>query len=157
MRVTTTEEGKFPNLFVSFLTNMCYHCATPGCIAACPVNAITKGRQNGIVVVDRQKCLGKDQCTLCLEACPYGAPQFGSEANAKMQKCDLCLDRLEESKQPICVAGCPMRALDAGPLPALKAKYGREQEAYGFDYSRKVKPCVVFRPKVKPAPGEGAT
>lgn len=152
MRVTTTEEGEFPDLFVSFLTHMCYHCAQPACVSVCPVSAITKGRENGIVTVDRQKCLGKDKCTLCLEACPYRAPQFGAEADAKMQKCDLCLDRLEEGKQPICVAGCPMRALDAGPLQQLKARYGRAQEAYGFTYSSKVKPCVVFKPKVKNTP-----
>ncbi len=149
MRVTTAEEGQFPDVFVSYLTHMCYHCAQPACVAACPANAITKRKQDGIVKVDREKCLGKEKCSLCLEACPYQAPQFGGEANPKMQKCDLCLDRLEEGKQPVCVTGCPMRALDAGPLPQLKAKYGRGQEAHGFTYSGKVKPCVVFKPKVK--------
>ncbi|MFC2006443.1 4Fe-4S dicluster domain-containing protein, partial [Chloroflexota bacterium] len=36
---------------------------------------------------------GKDSCDLCLQACPYETPQFGVEENAKMEKCDLCLDR----------------------------------------------------------------
>ena len=66
-----------------------------------------------------------------------------------MQKCDLCLDRLEEGKKPICVAGCPMRALDADPLEELKAKYKDITEAVGFTYSTELKPSIVFKPKAK--------
>ncbi|UCC59478.1 MAG: 4Fe-4S dicluster domain-containing protein, partial [Dehalococcoidia bacterium] len=115
-RVATIEEGEFPDLFVAFYTSSCYHCAEPACVAACPAGAITKRQEDGVVLVDREKCLGKDQCDLCLQACTYKAPQFGAEPNAKMQMCNLCPDRLEEGKKPICVAGCPMRALDAGPI-----------------------------------------
>ena len=122
-QVLTIEEGKFPNLFVAFLATSCYHCAEPACVIACPSGAITKRKNDGIVVVDQEKCWGRDHCDLCWQACPYRSPQFGSEPNAKMQKCDFCLDRLEENKPPICVAACPLRALDAGPVDKLKAKY----------------------------------
>ena len=101
------------------------------------------------MLVDQTKCLGKDQCDLCWQACSYKAPQFGAEPNAKMQMCNLCPDRLEEGKKPICVAACPMRALDAGPLDELKALYGDAREAEGFIYSAELEPSIVFKPKVK--------
>lgn len=150
-RVVTIEQGQYPNLFVAWLAASCYHCAHPTCVAACPVDAITKRKKDGIVVVDQTKCPGKDRCDLCLQACPYKAPQFRAEQNARMQMCDFCLDRLEEGKKPVCVTGCPMRALDAGPLEELKEKYGAAKEAEGFEYSGKLRPSIVFKPKFKGA------
>jgi anaerobic dimethyl sulfoxide reductase subunit B (iron-sulfur subunit) len=99
------------------------------------------------VVVDREACLGRDQCQLCLESCPYDAPQFGAEESAKMQKCDLCLERWAEHKKPICVDACPMQALDAGSVKELRAKYGDNREAEGFVYFPKLIPSIAFKPK----------
>lgn len=146
-RVITIEKGKYPDLFVAFLATACYHCVEPACISACPVNAITKRELDGVVVVDREACLGKDNCDMCLQACPYDAPQFGAEENAKMQLCHFCLDRLEENKKPACVDACPMRAMDAGPIEELRAEYGDTREAEGFVYSEKLIPSVVFKAK----------
>jgi anaerobic dimethyl sulfoxide reductase subunit B (iron-sulfur subunit) len=151
MRVSTIEKGKYPEPFVAFLATPCYHCDEPACVPACPVEAITKRAKDGIVVVNREACLGKDSCQLCLEACPYGAPQFGAEDDARMQKCDFCLERWEEGKLPICVAGCPMRALDAGPAREMEARYGQVRGAVGFTYDEKLQPSVVFKPKPEPA------
>jgi len=112
------------------------------------VEAITKRESDGFVVVDREKCLGNREChSLCLNACPWDIPQFGPEENAKMQKCDFCLERLERGQQPICVEACPMYALDIGPLDKLKAKYEDTVEAEGFRYSQRFKPAVTFKPK----------
>jgi len=148
LRVVTVEEGKFPDVFVAYLASLCYQCADPPCVMACPADAITKRDTDGIVVVDREKCLGNKECnTLCLNACPWDAPQFGPEENARMQKCSFCLDRLEQGKQTICVEACPMYALDVGPLDELKAGYGNVMEAEGFRYSDRFKPAVVFKPK----------
>lgn len=147
IRVSTIERGKYPQLFRAFLPVPCYHCAEPACASACPANAIAKREKDGIVVVDRDACLGKDACLLCLEVCPYDAPQFGAEDNAKMQKCDLCLERWQEGKKPTCVMACPTEALDAGPLEELRARYGDVTEAAGFAYSEEATPSVVFRPK----------
>jgi anaerobic dimethyl sulfoxide reductase subunit B (iron-sulfur subunit) len=66
-----------------------------------------------------------------------------------LSMCDLCFDRLAEGKKPICVEAYPMRALDAGPLPELRTRYGEVKEAVGFAYSAKLEPAVTFRPKVK--------
>ena len=147
IRVKTIEKGKYPDLFVTFLPVACYHCLKPACVPACPVNAITKREEDGIVTVDRETCLGKDNCSLCLEACPYEAPQFGADENAKMQKCDLCIDRWVEGKKPICVSGCPMRALDAGPIDELRAKYGDVRDTESFVYSEDLVPSITFKPK----------
>lgn len=144
IRITALEKGKFPNLSLSYLFTTCFHCHDPLCIEACHVSAITKREKNGIVIVDREICLGGEKCKFaCRKACPYDAPQFGAEPNAKMQKCDLCLERWAEKKKPICVDSCPMRALDAGPLDELRAKYGDVREAEGFVYSDKTMPSLV--------------
>ncbi len=148
MRVLYHEEGQFPKVFVSYLAAPCYHCANPLCVLACPVDAITKRESDGIVVIDQEKCLGNKECrTLCLNACPWDAPQFGPEEGAKMQKCDLCLERWADNKKPICVEACPMRALDAGPLNELKKKYGEATEATDFVYSSKVQPSIISKAK----------
>lgn len=147
-RVITIEKGKFPDLFVAFLSMACYHCSEAACVGACPVGAISKREIDGVVVVDREACLGRDNCDMCFEACPYNVPQFGAEENAKMQKCNLCLDRLAENKPPICVASCPMRALDAGTMEELEAKYGNQREAEGLTYFAHLKPSIVVKPKL---------
>ncbi len=53
-QVYTMETGSFPDVAVAFLTTSCYHCARPSCTGACPVGALTKRPQDGIVVVDRE-------------------------------------------------------------------------------------------------------
>ncbi|MBW2062794.1 MAG: 4Fe-4S dicluster domain-containing protein [Deltaproteobacteria bacterium] len=148
MRILYTEKGKFPDVFVSYLVGPCFHCIDPVCIPACPVNAISKRKEDGIVVVDSQACLGSEACDFkCLKACPYDAPQFDQELGSKMQKCNFCLDRWAEEKLPVCVEACPTRALDAGSLQELESRYGQVREAEGFSYSKRTKPAVVFKPK----------
>ena len=148
MRVRCIESGTFPELFAAYLASPCYHCANPLCVQACPEGAITKREDDGIVVVDRDKCVGVDKCPRkCLKACPWHAPQFGPEAGAKMQKCDLCADRLEVGQAAICVEACPMFALEVGPIEALREKYGDNLTAVGFKYLKRFEPSACFKPK----------
>jgi anaerobic dimethyl sulfoxide reductase subunit B (iron-sulfur subunit) len=148
VRVKTVEEGEFPNPFVAHIFSPCYHCEDPGCLKACPAEAIVKRKEDGIVTVNQDECLGEDSCGApCKDACPYGSPQFGEEESPRMQKCDLCLERWQEGKKPICVEACPLRALDAGPLSELKEKYGDTRKGAGFVYSSEIKPSVIFKPK----------
>ncbi len=101
-------------------------------------------------MVDSEKCQGKKVCPQkCLKACPWKAPQFSPQAEAKMQKCQLCWERLEEGRQPVCVEACPMFALEVGPLGELQKKYGTITEAEGFKYLKQFRPSVVFKPKLK--------
>ena len=145
--VSCQEQGVFPAVSVSYLMRACYHCENPPCAQACPTEAIVKIPDNGIVTVDSAACLGVQQCGLCKDACPYGAPQFGTDTDAPMQKCDLCLDRLNQGTKPICVEACLMRALDVGPLNELREKYGDAQEAVAFVYRSDIRPSLVVKGK----------
>lgn len=70
--VEAIESGKYPRPSVKYLALSCLHCAHPACVDACPAGAIRKRDEDGIVVVDREACLGKDQCgAMCRDACPY--------------------------------------------------------------------------------------
>ena len=149
IRITTIEEGKFPDLNMAYLSIACNHCADPPCVKACPTNAIIKREEDGIVTVDQEKCLGKDECGFkCLKVCPWDAPQFSSNLNAKMEKCDLCIERLEKGQQTICVDACPMYAIQCGPMEELQEKYGTRTEAKGFIYNEKIKPSIIFKSKI---------
>lgn len=110
---------------------------------------VAMGYDQERAVAEAKRCMN---CAgrLCLRVCPYGAPQFGGEKEAKMQKCDFCLDRVKENKHPICVDACIMRALDAGPIEELKEKYGAVQEAVGFTYSSATMPSIIFKSKRLP-------
>jgi anaerobic dimethyl sulfoxide reductase subunit B (iron-sulfur subunit) len=104
---------------VYYLSISCQHCASPACLIVCPSSAISKS-DDGIVHIDQEKCI-RDQS--CLYACPYGAPQFGSDS-ARMSKCDMCADLRAIDKNPACVDACPLRALDWGEMTELREKYG---------------------------------
>jgi len=156
-RVISKEWGRYPDVFLSYLSLSCNHCTSPACAQACPANAITKRADDGIIVVNGDLCLGNATCnTLCKKACPYSIPQFGEEEGAKMQMCTFCLDRVAADKKPICVEACPMRALDAGPLDELIKQYGETGEAAGFVYSQRTKPSIIIKPRYQitspPAP-----
>jgi anaerobic dimethyl sulfoxide reductase subunit B (iron-sulfur subunit) len=148
LRLEYIEQGRTPDLVVAYLFSPCWQCEKPVCAEACPAEAISKRGDDGIVVVDRQACLGRDACgEKCRKACPYGAPQFGPGDDAKMVKCNFCLTQSGNGGKPACVEACPTRALDAGPLREMQARYGRANQAMGFKYSQRTKPAVVFKPK----------
>jgi Fe-S-cluster-containing dehydrogenase component len=96
----------------------CLHCETPACVTVCPTGASYKRAEDGIVLVDEDKCIG---CKLCSWACPYGAREY-SPVEGVMKKCTLCVDRIynehldEADRQPACVQACPSRARHFGDL-----------------------------------------
>lgn len=101
-------------------------------------------------VAEAERCLN---CAghLCKDACAYSSPQFDVEPDAKMQKCDLCYGRWgDNGRKPICVEACPPRALDAGTMEELTAKYGTANDAVGFVYSPVQQPSIVSRTKKPP-------
>lgn len=122
MRVHQWETGVFPGIGLRILPLMCAHCQRPLCLDACPNRAIYKEDKYGAVLVDPAKCSGARKCW---QVCPYGAPQFEDDGpNAKMSKCNMCIDRLEQGQAPICVLSCSLRALEFGPLEELQNKFG---------------------------------
>ena len=120
-RVIEIEEGEFrdpkqaPNMRVTFVPMPCMHCGRPACQAACPVGAITKREKDGIVLINKDKCIG---CRYCAWACPYGAPAYNAEANV-MEKCTLCVHRVEQGRLPACVETCIAKTRFFGELDEL--------------------------------------
>jgi anaerobic dimethyl sulfoxide reductase subunit B (iron-sulfur subunit) len=106
-------------VFRYFVSDACNHCAAPACIAACPVSAIVKDEENGVVWIDGEVCIG---CKSCSTACPYAAPVFDEETGIE-RKCDFCRDLLAEGKEPACINGCNQRALKFGVYEELKSQY----------------------------------
>ena len=96
-------------MVTDYLPTMCRHCAEPPCIDACPTEAITK-RADGVVLIDDELCNG---CMACITACPYAALQY-DEARSVVDKCNMCLDRIERGMQPACVQACPAKTIYFG-------------------------------------------
>lgn len=90
----------------------CMHCEQADCVTVCPTGASYKRAEDGIVLVDPEKCMG---CNYCSWACPYGARELDEEEGV-MRKCTLCVDRIydealpEAERQPACVLACPAHA-----------------------------------------------
>ncbi len=105
----------------------CLHCETPACVTVCPTGASYKRAEDGIVLVDEDKCIG---CKLCSWACPYGAREY-SAVEGVMKKCTLCVDRIynenlpEAERQPACVQACPTRARHFGDLGDPESKVSK--------------------------------
>ena len=122
MSVYMWEKDRFPHTSIGILAFNCGHCDNAVCMSACDHGAIFKEEKYGAVLVDQDLCEGDRNC---FQACPYGAPKFASdEPGTKMSKCTMCIDRLEKDQLPACVAACPMRALDFGPIDELREKHG---------------------------------
>ena len=78
------------------------HCDEPPCVEACPSQATYKRKEDGIVVIDQEACIG---CGLCLPACPYHA-RYLNPQTGKADKCNACLQRTAQGEAPACVATC---------------------------------------------------
>jgi len=107
-QVLEIESGTYPTPKRTFITMSCNHCDEPACMKSCPVGAISKRSEDGIVLVDQDKCIG---CKYCMWSCPYGAPQFNDQTG-KVEKCTMCVHRLEHGLKPACVTACVGRALE---------------------------------------------
>ncbi|MEW5722422.1 MAG: 4Fe-4S dicluster domain-containing protein [Thermodesulfobacteriota bacterium] len=116
-RVTRIERGQGPGAVLAFVSLACHHCGDAPCLKACPAGALSKREEDGVVVVDPDRCLG---CRCCLLTCPFGAPRFPD--GIKMAKCDFCRSRLEAGREPACVRVCPTGALTFGPLTELSRR-----------------------------------
>lgn len=96
-------------LTMTFAARRCRHCGRPPCRDACPAGAISR-RADGIVLFNEELCIG---CQACMEACPFGAPQYNAEKNV-VRACNFCAERIDQGRQPSCVHHCPTKALRVG-------------------------------------------
>ena len=111
-RVQTFEVGCYPDTETVHFPKSCLHCEDPPCVPVCPTGASYKRKEDGIVLVDYDKCIG---CKYCSWACPYGVRELDQERKV-MTKCTLCVDRIydaalpERDRKPACVMACPTNA-----------------------------------------------
>jgi nitrate reductase beta subunit len=94
--------GRFENSFMIYLPRLCEHCLNPACVAACPSGAIYKREEDGIVLIDQNRCRGWRQC---VSACPYKKIYFNWETR-KSEKCTLCYPKIETGEPTICSESC---------------------------------------------------
>lgn len=132
--VMDEEMGIYPSVTRRFIPRPCMQCEKPPCVPVCPVKA-TRKREDGIVVVDYERCIG---CRYCITACPYNArsadfgeaytdgtpkvqdyelrPAFeykkkwprkhGASPIGNARKCHFCIHRIEKGLLPACVTTC---------------------------------------------------
>ncbi|HOK99607.1 MAG TPA: nitrate reductase subunit beta, partial [Bacteroidales bacterium] len=95
-----------------YLPRICNHCLNPACVAACPSGAIYKRAEDGVVLVNQDKCRG---WRLCISACPYKKVYYNWKSG-KSEKCILCYPRLETGQVPACMHSCVGRIRYLGVL-----------------------------------------
>ncbi|HHH39296.1 MAG TPA: 4Fe-4S dicluster domain-containing protein [Sedimenticola sp.] len=153
-RVQTYEIGTYPNTETLHFPKSCLHCEDPPCVPVCPTGASYKREDNGVVLVDYDKCIG---CKYCSWACPYGAREF-DEKNKVMKKCTLCIDRItdttlpEAERKPACVLACPTSARIFGDIhdPDSEAAIAiREQGGYQLQPEWGTQPANHYLPRRK--------
>jgi anaerobic dimethyl sulfoxide reductase subunit B len=142
-RVTTFEGGKFPQPWVFHLSMSCNHCADPACVKNCPTGAMHKRPEDGVVLVDKSKCIG---CRYCTWSCPYDAVSY-IEEEGKAGKCDFCSDLLAQGKNPACVDACVMRVIHFGEIDKLRQDYGGTSDIVGLPDSSLTTPSLLLTPK----------
>ncbi len=165
-RVITREVGTYPQAKRTFLPVLCNHCADAPCAEACPTGA-THIRADGIVMVEREKCIG---CRACAVACPYmnrhfieqgflaqgysgngvspyETLKFGAFDEGTMTKCTLCAHRVDHGLEPACVVTCPTDARIFGDWEEVDGRLQtlvRERNGWSLLPEANTKPSVLY-------------
>ncbi|MBA3997974.1 MAG: hydrogenase 2 protein HybA [Candidatus Accumulibacter sp.] len=107
----------------AFMKTSCMHCADPSCVSACPVSAMTKNPQTGVVEYNADACIG---CRYCVAACPFGIPKYQYDSpTGKIGKCELCRHRTKDGHYSACAEVCPTGATLYGRTEDLLAEAKR--------------------------------
>ena len=151
-RVQTFEAGVFPDTEVVHFPKSCLHCRDAPCVPVCPTGASYKRAEDGIVLVDHDKCIG---CKYCAWACPYGAREFDAPRGV-MTKCTLCVDRIHdasippERRKPACVNACPTHARLFGDVDDESSEVSmaiRERGGYALMPELGTRPANHYLPR----------
>jgi nitrate reductase beta subunit len=102
----------FENTFMMYLPRLCEHCLNPTCVASCPSGSIYKREEDGIVLVDQDKCRG---WRMCISGCPYKKIYYNWQSG-KAEKCTFCYPRIEAGQPTVCSETCVGRIRYLGVL-----------------------------------------
>jgi nitrate reductase beta subunit len=94
--------GEFENTFMMYLPRLCEHCLNPSCVASCPSGSIYKREEDGIVLIDQDKCRG---WRMCVSGCPYKKIYYNWNTG-KAEKCIFCYPRIEAGQPTVCSETC---------------------------------------------------
>lgn len=87
---------------MSYLPRICNHCLNPACVASCPSGALYKRGEDGVVLINQERCRA---WRMCVTACPYKKSYYNWNTG-KSEKCVLCYPRLESGQAPACMHSC---------------------------------------------------
>jgi len=104
--------GQFENTFMMYLPRLCEHCLNPSCVASCPSGSIYKREEDGIVLIDQDKCRG---WRMCVSGCPYKKIYY-NWSTGKAEKCIFCYPRIEVGQPTVCSETCVGRIRYLGVL-----------------------------------------
>ncbi|MGW8378279.1 nitrate reductase subunit beta [Streptomyces sp. ODS28] len=93
---------EYEQAFMFYLPRICEHCLNPSCVAVCPSGAMYKRVEDGIVLVDQDRCRG---WRMCVSGCPYKKVYF-NHSTGKAEKCTLCYPRIEAGEPTVCSETC---------------------------------------------------
>jgi len=140
-----------------FIPILCNHCNEPPCCRACPTKATYKDPDNGIVMMQYNKCIG---CKMCVLACPYEARYFNEERHA-IDKCNFCFDtRLSKGeKLTACSNVCPTGARIFGDISnpdnvVYKMVHQIEKQVWVLRPESGSKPNVFYMKATRSSPWE---
>jgi nitrate reductase beta subunit len=94
--------GEFEHSFQMYLPRICNHCINPSCVSACPSGSMYKREEDGIVLVDQDKCRS---WRMCISSCPYKKVFYNWETG-KAEKCTACYPRVESGLPTVCSESC---------------------------------------------------
>ncbi|MDO5044827.1 MAG: 4Fe-4S dicluster domain-containing protein [Coriobacteriia bacterium] len=140
-----------------YLPHACMQCEEPPCVPVCPTGATYRREEDGITIVEYEKCIS---CGACVIACPYGAraisnqdefyfdstepapyEEYGIIHSHVAEKCEFCYQRLEDQLEPACVINCPIHAryfgdMDDPESPISKRMAERKDKVVRIDETR---------------------
>ena len=156
MRLDEHIRGSVPHVRMHYVPNPCMHCDEAPCMASCPIEGALYKRDDGLVVIDTDKCTG---CTMCVDKCPYHSIYFNDDLQLA-QKCTGCAHLLDGGWEvPRCVDSCPTDALRFGEesefadliaqAEVMRPELGTRPRVYYLNVPKKFIAGTVYDPVEK--------